>query len=43
MKPISEQVQKIIQESDEDLEEGRYIEIKATEIDKALEWLHETD
>jgi len=37
----SQEVQERLQKSDEDLQAGRYIEIKAAEIDKALEWLNE--
>ena len=37
----SEEVQERLQKSDEDLQAGRYVEVKGEEIDKALEWLHE--
>ena len=35
----SENVQERLKDSDEDLKAGRYIEVAASEIDKALEWL----
>lgn len=37
----SQEVQERLQKSDEDLQAGRYIEVGAAEIDKALEWLNE--
>ncbi|MFQ6071874.1 MAG: hypothetical protein ACE5KT_04130 [Methanosarcinales archaeon] len=37
----SEEAQERIKKSEEDLKEGRYIKVKASEIDKALEWLNE--
>jgi hypothetical protein len=37
----SQEVQERLQKSDEDLRAGRYIEVEAAEIDKALDWLHE--
>jgi hypothetical protein len=37
----SQEVQERLQKSDEDLQAGRYIEVEAAEIDKALDWLHE--
>jgi hypothetical protein len=37
----SQEVQERLQKSDEDLQAGRYIEVEASEIDKALDWLHE--
>ena len=37
----SQEVQERLQKSDEDLQTGRYIEVEAAEVDKALEWLNE--
>ena len=37
----SPEVQEQLRKSDEDLEAGRYVEVKDTEIDQALAWLHE--
>jgi hypothetical protein len=37
----SPEVQRRLRKSDEDLGAGRYIEVGATEVDQALEWLHE--
>ena len=36
----SDEVQERLRRSEEDLEAGRYTEVKAGEIDKALEWLN---
>ena len=35
----SENVQERLEKSDEDLKTGRYIEVAASEIDRAMEWL----
>lgn len=37
----SQEVQERLQKSDEDLQTGRYIEVGAAEVSKALEWLNE--
>lgn len=37
----SEIVQERLRKSCEDLKAGRYIEVEAADIDKAVEWLHE--
>ncbi len=37
----SEAVQERLRSSDKDLEAGRYIRVRAKEVDKALEWLNE--
>ena len=37
----SKKVQERLHKSDEDLEAGRYIKVKAGEVDRALEWLNE--
>jgi hypothetical protein len=37
----SQEVQERLRKSDEDLQTGRYIEVEAAEVDKALEWLNE--
>jgi hypothetical protein len=37
----SQEVQERLQKSDEDLQTGRYIEVEAADVDKALEWLNE--
>ncbi len=37
----SDEVQERLRRSEEDLEAGRYIEVEAGEIDKALEWLND--
>ena len=37
----SQEVQGSLRASEEDLKAGRYIEVKASEIDTAVEWLHE--
>lgn len=34
-------VQERLRKSDKDLQTGRYIRVKAGEVDKALEWLNE--
>lgn len=34
-------VQERLRKSDEDLQAGRYVRVKAQEIDRALEWLNE--
>lgn len=36
----SQEVQERLQNSEEDLKAGRYIEVDASNIDTALEWLH---
>ncbi len=35
------EVQKRLQRSEDDLKAGRFLEVKAGEIDRAVEWLHE--
>ena len=37
----SPEIQEQIRQSEEDIEAGRYVEFKGSEIDKLLEWLHE--
>ncbi|MFH1906501.1 MAG: hypothetical protein ABIL11_03820 [Chloroflexota bacterium] len=37
----SPEVQERLQKSDEDLRAGRYIEVNAVDVDRALEWLNE--
>ena len=37
----SPEIQEQIRHSEEDIKAGRYMEFKASEIDKLLEWLHE--
>jgi len=37
----SDEVQERLHSSDADLQAGRYIEVKAAEVDKVLEWLRE--
>ena len=37
----SPEIQEQIRQSEEDIKAGRYMEFKASEIDKLLEWLHE--
>ena len=37
----SPEIQEQIRQSEEDIKAGRYMEFKADEIDKLLEWLHE--
>jgi DNA primase large subunit len=37
----SETVQERLRKSDQDLQTGRYIKVKAEEVDRALEWLNE--
>ncbi len=39
----STEVQDRLKKSEEDLRAGRYIEVKGTEIDQALEWLTQGD
>jgi len=36
-----ENVQARLRKSDEDLTAGRYFEVEAADVDKAIEWLHE--
>jgi hypothetical protein len=37
----SEAVQERLRKSDDDLQTGRYVKVKAGEVDRALEWLNE--
>jgi len=37
----SPEIQEQIRQSEEDIKAGRYVEFKASEIDKLLEWLDE--
>ncbi len=37
----SPEIQEQIRQSEEDIKAGRYVQFKASEIDKLLEWLHE--
>jgi len=37
----SPEIQEQIRQSEEDIKAGRYVEFKASEIDKLIEWLHE--
>ena len=36
-----QEVQERLQRASEDLAAGRYLEVDATDVEKALEWLHE--
>ncbi len=37
----SAETQEQIRQSEEDIKAGRYVQFKASEIDKLLKWLHE--
>ncbi len=37
----SSEIQEQIRQSEEDINAGRYVKFKASEIDKLIEWLHE--
>lgn len=37
------EIQEQIRQSEEDIEAGRYVEFKANEVDKLLEWLDEEE
>ena len=37
----SPEIQEQIRQSEEDIKAGRYVEFKASGIDKLIEWLHE--
>ena len=37
----SQEVQERLQKSNEDLQAGRYIEVNAADVERALEWLNE--
>jgi len=37
----SQEVQERLQKSNEDLQAGRYIEVNAVDVERALEWLNE--
>jgi len=39
----SPEIQKQIAQSEEDIKAGRYMEVRGSEIDKLLEWLHEEE
>ena len=37
----SQEVQERLKKSEQDLADGRYLEVSGTDVDKALEWLNE--
>jgi hypothetical protein len=39
---ISQEVQERLEKSNEDVRAGRYLEVNAAEVERALEWLHES-